>query len=447
MRCTGAQAGEREGDEIFYTDKRGGRDHECLSLGCDHAPVLDGRTPLQTYADFIGEFARQCQANDLWGALPWGILKKGKVCTVCRSPPMLCLPAAGMVQSATGCPAAIIAPKLSHRVGCCIFAWLKRGALQQAWGGPRTACGTACAACSRAVHVQRDAQFTDRGVRAARQHGHGDLRGHWALRRAQVPGVPGEGRQVELLRCAPLTPRRSPPPAAHPHAFVTLPAARAPDCAGASAALGAMRQYYQRGAAVRLCHAFLYGMEPPGETLGAGGEITIQRGIPGIGEFQCYDGYMMKDLKRAAEEVSEPEWCAFPPSHGTAMLLLNSVGIGRKTLGLSQGGVDLCWRCRGDPPRDGAGSYDFAPWETGAALLALQQACDVLALLRQCWLSDLYAVQSSSRSPTQPAGCSPTAASSWWAATEPDSQAIHLVCMGCRPGCPHLTGLQMCALL
>jgi hypothetical protein len=63
------QAGEAEGDELFYTDKRGGRDHECLSLGCDHAPVLDGRTPLQTYADFIAEFAAQCQAADLWGAL------------------------------------------------------------------------------------------------------------------------------------------------------------------------------------------------------------------------------------------------------------------------------------------------------------------------------------------------------------------------------------------
>ena len=62
------QAGEAEGDEIFYTDKRGGRDHECLSLGCDRAPVLEGRTPLQTYADFIAEFAAQCQASDLWGA-------------------------------------------------------------------------------------------------------------------------------------------------------------------------------------------------------------------------------------------------------------------------------------------------------------------------------------------------------------------------------------------
>lgn len=72
----------------------------------------------------------------------------------------------------------------------------------------------------------------------------------------------------------------------------------------------------------------LPGMEPPGETLGAGGEITIQRGIPGIGEFQCYDGYMMADLKRAAEDVSEPEWCAFPPFHvASSCVLLDGGGV------------------------------------------------------------------------------------------------------------------------
>ena len=61
------QAGELENDEIFYTDKRQSRDHECLSLGCDNQPVLDGRTPVQTYADFIQEFAHQCKQADLWG--------------------------------------------------------------------------------------------------------------------------------------------------------------------------------------------------------------------------------------------------------------------------------------------------------------------------------------------------------------------------------------------
>jgi hypothetical protein len=63
------QAGEELDDEIFYTDKRGGRDHECLSLGCDNEPVLAGRTPVQTYADFVSEFAEQCKRNGLWGAL------------------------------------------------------------------------------------------------------------------------------------------------------------------------------------------------------------------------------------------------------------------------------------------------------------------------------------------------------------------------------------------
>ena len=66
----GLQAGELENDEIFYTDKRQSRDHECLSLGCDNQPVLEGRTPVQTYADFIQEFAQQCRENDLWGGLP-----------------------------------------------------------------------------------------------------------------------------------------------------------------------------------------------------------------------------------------------------------------------------------------------------------------------------------------------------------------------------------------
>ena len=36
--------------------------------------------------------------------------------------------------------------------------------------------------------------------------------------------------------------------------------------------------------------------------------MSLQRGIPGIGEFQCYDKYMMEDLKRHAEAVNEPEW-------------------------------------------------------------------------------------------------------------------------------------------
>ncbi|CAL8466579.1 g6115 [Coccomyxa elongata] len=155
------KAGEEVDDEIFYTDKRGGRDHECLSLGCDHEPVLAGRTPLQTYADFVGEFAEQCKKNDLWG---------GTVTEICLGT------------------------------------------------GP-------CGELRYPSYQEKD--------------------GKWS--------------------------------------------------------------YF-------------------GETLGGLGDLQVQRGLPGIGEFQCYDKFMMERLKRAAEEVNEEEW--------------------------------------GDPPREGAGTANSAPWET-----------------------------------------------------------------------------------
>ncbi|EIE26308.1 glycoside hydrolase, partial [Coccomyxa subellipsoidea C-169] len=148
-------------DEIFYTDKRGGRDHECLSLGCDHEPVLAGRTPLQTYADFVGGFAEHCKKNDLWGST---------VTEIC--------------------------------VGT----------------GP-------CGELRYPSYQEKD--------------------GKWS--------------------------------------------------------------YF-------------------GETLGGMGDLQVQRGLPGIGEFQCYDKFMMESLRQAAEEVNEEEW--------------------------------------GDPPREGAGTANSAPWET-----------------------------------------------------------------------------------
>ena len=30
--------------------------------------------------------------------------------------------------------------------------------------------------------------------------------------------------------------------------------------------------------------------------------------FPGVGEFQCYDGYMLADLKRVALAAGHPEW-------------------------------------------------------------------------------------------------------------------------------------------
>ncbi|XP_031495851.1 beta-amylase 3, chloroplastic-like [Nymphaea colorata] len=41
---------------LSYTDKAGRRDRECLSLGCDMLPVLNGRSPLQAYSDFMRNF-------------------------------------------------------------------------------------------------------------------------------------------------------------------------------------------------------------------------------------------------------------------------------------------------------------------------------------------------------------------------------------------------------
>lgn len=32
--------------------------------------------------------------------------------------------------------------------------------------------------------------------------------------------------------------------------------------------------------------------------------------FPGVGEFQCYDRYMLEDLKRQAEAAGHPEWWA-----------------------------------------------------------------------------------------------------------------------------------------
>lgn len=50
--------GDRNPD-IFYTDKQGFRNRECLSLGCDHESIFHGRTPLQIYKDFVCAFANQ----------------------------------------------------------------------------------------------------------------------------------------------------------------------------------------------------------------------------------------------------------------------------------------------------------------------------------------------------------------------------------------------------
>ena len=47
--------GEKNQD-IFYTDKSGHRNRECLSLGCDEVPMFWGRTPVDVYKDLITVF-------------------------------------------------------------------------------------------------------------------------------------------------------------------------------------------------------------------------------------------------------------------------------------------------------------------------------------------------------------------------------------------------------
>lgn len=57
------QVGRGNGD-IFYTDSSGNRDPEYLSLGIDSQPILNGRTPVQVYSDFMESF-RSTFSNDL----------------------------------------------------------------------------------------------------------------------------------------------------------------------------------------------------------------------------------------------------------------------------------------------------------------------------------------------------------------------------------------------
>jgi hypothetical protein len=41
--------------------------------------------------------------------------------------------------------------------------------------------------------------------------------------------------------------------------------------------------------------------------------LQVQTGIPGIGEFQCYDAYMLANLAAWAKKQGKPDWCASCP--------------------------------------------------------------------------------------------------------------------------------------
>ena len=42
--------------DIFYTDRAGKRQKNCLSLSVDELPVLEGKTPLEVYSSFVQSF-------------------------------------------------------------------------------------------------------------------------------------------------------------------------------------------------------------------------------------------------------------------------------------------------------------------------------------------------------------------------------------------------------
>lgn len=67
--------------DIYYTDKSGHRNRECLSLGCDDQPLFWGRTPVDMYHDLIEAFADQfhplfgeCKPG---GGSPWAVHAEG----------------------------------------------------------------------------------------------------------------------------------------------------------------------------------------------------------------------------------------------------------------------------------------------------------------------------------------------------------------------------------
>lgn len=68
------EIGEKNPD-IFYTDKSGHRNRECLSLGCDDVPLFWGRTPVQVYGDFMEAFCDKFQ--NLFGGF-------GEGCQACQ---------------------------------------------------------------------------------------------------------------------------------------------------------------------------------------------------------------------------------------------------------------------------------------------------------------------------------------------------------------------------
>lgn len=42
--------------DLAFADRLGRRSMECISIGCDTLPILQGRSPIQAYSDFMRNF-------------------------------------------------------------------------------------------------------------------------------------------------------------------------------------------------------------------------------------------------------------------------------------------------------------------------------------------------------------------------------------------------------
>ncbi len=65
------------------------------------------------------------------------------------------------------------------------------------------------------------------------------------------------------------------------------------------------------GFAGEVIHEITVGLGPAGELrYPSYPEGDGRWRFPGVGEFQCFDRYMLADLREKAEAVGHPEWCA-----------------------------------------------------------------------------------------------------------------------------------------